>query len=62
MKKIKITEVSKFSIWPHTQNRKFENCGNFSLTSNFDTASNFRFKTSKKKNKLRQKLNCYDML
>lgn len=52
MKKIKITEVSKFSIWPHTQNRKFENCGNFSLTSNFDTASNFRFKTSKKKKNL----------
>ena len=53
-RKIKITEVPEFSIWPYTQNRKFGNLGRFSFTSNFDTGYIWRLKT--KKNELRQKL------
>ena len=34
IKKIKITEVSEFSIWSYTQNRKFGNLEKFFLLQN----------------------------
>ena len=58
IKKIKITEVSEFSIWSYTQNRKFGNLEKFFFTSKFDTGCISRFKTTR--NGLRQKLEGYD--
>ena len=46
-KKKKISEVSEFSIWPCTQNRKLANLGNMSLYSNSDSSYNSRLKTTK---------------
>ena len=42
--KVKISEVSEFSILPYTQNQKLGNLGKFSLTSNFDSCCNLRCK------------------
>ena len=47
-KKVKISEVSKFSILSYTQNRKLGNLGKFSCTSNFDSSCNLRCKNDKK--------------
>ena len=52
--KIKISEISKFSILPYTQDRKLRNLGNF-VYLEYDTDCNSRFKKAKK-NELRQKL------
>ena len=57
MKKVKIYEVSEFSILSYTQNRKLGKC---SVTSNFDSSCNSRFRNDK--NELRQKLKGQDML
>ena len=57
--KKKISEVSEFSILPHTQNRKLGNFGKCSFTSNFDSFCNLRFRNDK--NELRQKLKGYKM-
>ena len=58
-KKIKKnSKISKFSILPYTQNRKIENLGKCSLTSNFGSG-NLVFR--KEKNELRQKLQDYKM-
>ena len=46
--KVKISEVSEFSILPYTQNRKLGNLGNFYFTSNFDSSCNVRCKNEKK--------------
>ena len=46
--KVKISEVSEFSILPYTQNRKLGNLGNFYFTSNFDSSCNGRCKNEKK--------------
>ena len=46
--KVKISEVSEFSIFPDTQNRKLRNLGNFYFTSNFDSSCNVRCKNDKK--------------
>ena len=54
LKKVKISEVSEFSILSYTQNRKLGNLGKCSFTSNFDSCYNLRFRNEK--NKLRQKL------
>ena len=35
LEKVKISEISGFSILPYTQNRKLENLGKCSFTSNF---------------------------
>ena len=42
-----ILEEKKFSILPNTQNRKFENLGKCSFTSNFDGTCNLRQKQQK---------------
>ena len=47
-KKVKISEVSEFSILSYTQNRKLGNLGNFYFTSNFDSSCNVRSKNEKK--------------
>ena len=52
--KKKISEVSKFSILPYTQNGKLGNLGKCSFTSNFDCCYNLRFRNDK--NELRQEL------
>ena len=52
--KKKISEVSKFSILPYTQNRKLGDLGKCSFTSNFDSCYSLRFRIDK--NELRQKL------
>ena len=52
--KWKICEVSEFSIWLYTQNRKLGYLGKRSLTSNFDSCCNLIFRNDK--NELRQKL------
>ena len=52
--KKKISEVSKFSILPETQNWKLGNLAKCSFTSNFDSCCNLRFRNNK--NELRQKL------
>ena len=52
--KKKISEVSKFSILPYTQNGKLGNLGKCSFTSNFDCCYNLRFRNDK--NGLRQEL------
>ena len=54
LKKVKISEVSEFSILSYTQNRKLENIGKRCFTSNFDSSCNLRFRNNK--NELRQKL------
>ena len=60
LKKVKISEVSEFSILSYTQNRKLGNLGKCSFTSNFDSSCNLRFRNNK--NELRQKLKGQDML
>ena len=60
LKKVKISEVSEFSILSYTQNRKLGNLGKCSFTSNFDSSCNLRFRNYK--NELRQKLKGQDML
>ena len=60
LKKVKISEVSEFSILSYTQNRKLGNLGKCSFTSNFDSSCNLRFRNDK--NELRQKLKGQDML
>ena len=59
LKKVKISEVSEFSILSYTQNRKLGNLGKRSFTSNFDSSCNLRFRNDK--NELRQKLKGQDM-
>ena len=46
--KQKISEVSEFSIFSYTQNRKFGNLGKCSSTSNFDSSYNLSCKNHKK--------------
>ena len=46
--KLKIFEVSKFWIFPYTQNWKLGNHKKFSFTSYCDSSSNLRFKNDKK--------------
>ena len=46
--KMKISEVSKFSILSYTQNRKVGNPGKFSCASNFDSSCNLSCKNDKK--------------
>ena len=41
--KKKIFKISEFSILPCTQNRKLENFGKCSFTSNFDSSCKLRF-------------------
>ena len=60
LKKVKISEVSEFSILSYTQNRKLGNLGKCSFTSNYDSICNLRFRNDK--NELRQKLKGQDML
>ena len=60
LKKVKISEVSEFSILSYTQNRKLGNLGKCSFTSNFDSSSNLRFRNDK--NELTQKLEGRDIL
>ena len=48
---MKIFEISKFPILPHTQNRKLGNHENLSFTSNFDSSCNPRFENNKKLNR-----------
>ena len=59
-KKVKISEISEFSILPYTQNRKLGNLGKCSFTSNFHSSCNLRFRNDK--NELTQKLKGEDML
>ena len=58
--KIKISEVSEFSILPYTQNWKLGNLGKSYFTSNFDSWFNLRIRNAK--DELRQKLKGQDML
>ena len=60
LKKVKISEVSEFSILSYTQNRKLGNLGKCSFTLNFDSSCNLRFRNDK--NELRRKLKGQDML
>ena len=60
LKKVKISEVSEFSILSYTQNQQLGNLGKCSFTSNFDSSCNLRFRNDK--NELRQKLKGQDML
>ena len=46
--KMKISEVSKFSILPCTQNRKHGSLGKYCFISNFDSSCNLRRKKDKK--------------
>ena len=48
LEKVKISEVSEFSILPCTQNRKLGNLGQCSFTSNFDSSCNLKCKSDKK--------------
>ena len=48
VEKVKISEVSEFSILPYTQNRKLGNLGKCCFTSNFDSSCNLRCKNDKK--------------
>ena len=59
-KKVKISEVFKFSILSYTQNRKLGNLGKCYFTSNFDSSCNLGFRNDK--NELRQKLKGQYML
>ena len=54
-KKKKIFKISEFSILSCTQNRKLENFGKCSFTSNFDSSCKLRFWNDE--NELRQKSN-----
>ena len=58
--KTKISEISQFSILSYTQNRKLGNLRKCSVTPNFDSSCNLKFRNDK--NKLRQKLKGQDML
>ena len=49
-RKMKISEVSKFTILPYTKNRKLGNLENISLLSNSDSSYNSRFKNDKNTN------------
>ena len=60
VEKVKISEVSEFSILLYTQNQKLRNLGKCSFTSNFGSCCNLRFRNDK--NELRQKLKGQDML
>ena len=60
LKKVKISEVSEFSILSYTQNRKLGNLEKCSFTLHFDSSCNLRFRNDK--NELRQKLKSQDML
>ena len=55
-KKVKISEVSEFSILPYTQNRNLGNLGNFSFISNFDSCCKLRCKNKKKLTKTKKKI------
>ena len=57
--KMKISEVSEFSISTYTQNRKLGNLGKSPFTSNFDCSCNLIFRSNK--NELKQKLQDYKM-
>ena len=48
VEKVKISEVSQFSILLYTQNRKLGNLGKWCFTSNFDSSCNLRCKNDKK--------------
>ena len=48
LEKVKISEVSEFSILPYTQNWKLGNLGKCSFTSNVDSSCNLRCKSDKK--------------
>ena len=48
LKKVKIFEVSEFSILSYTQNRKLGNLGKCSFTLNFDSSCNWSCKNDKK--------------
>ena len=60
LKKVKISEVSEFSILSYTQKRKLGNLGKCSFTPNFQSSCNLRFRNDK--NQLTQKLEGQDML
>ena len=60
LKKVKISEVSEFSILSYTQNRKLGNLEKCSATSNFDSSCSLRFRNGK--SEPRQKLKGQDML
>ena len=45
--KVKIFEVSEFSILPYTQNRKLGNLGKCCFTSNFEIYCNFTLRNDK---------------
>ena len=47
-KKVKISEVSEFSILSYIQNWKLGNLRKYSFTSNFDSSCNLRCKNNKK--------------
>ena len=46
--KVKISELSEFSILSYTKNRKLGNLGKCSFTSNFDSICNLICKNDKK--------------
>ena len=48
LKKVKISEVSEFSILSYTQNRKLGNLEKCCFTLNFDSSCNLRCKNNKK--------------
>ena len=58
--KNKISDVSKLSILPFTQNKNFGILGKCAFTSNFDSCCNSRFRNDK--NYLRQNLKGQDTL
>ena len=60
LEKVKIFEVSEFSILPYTQNRKLGNLGKCCFTSNFEIYCNFTFRNDK--NGLIQKFKGQDMV
>ena len=57
--KKKTSEFFEFLILSYTQNRKLGNLGKCSVTSNFDSSCNLRFRNNK--NELRQTLKGQDM-
>ena len=58
--KKKTSEFFEFLILSYTQNRKLGNLGKCSVTSNFDSSCNLRFRNNK--NELRQTLKGQDMV
>ena len=46
-KKVKISDISEFSILSYVENRKLGNLGKFSFTSHFDSSCNVRCKNDK---------------